>query len=157
MQNASGKQVEIGKTNTSGKDAFNPTTYYTTQYFIPLNYDIVEDMKKTKANISLYELAHLTSHKNLLFKAFRGVRNNATATNRSTTGLEATQTNQSDLTKVPNPLSINNALIGHKSRSQTAPFLLTFEVYNNKLHNCLVDYGASINVIPYVVFHKLNA
>jgi uncharacterized Zn-finger protein len=28
------------------------------------------------------------------------------------------------------------------------PFLLTFEVFNRNLHNCLVDSGASSNVIP---------
>jgi len=60
-------------------------------------------------------------------------------------------------TKVPNPLSINNALIGQKSRTQTPPFLLTFEFYNNKLHNCLVDSRASTNVMPYDVCHKMNA
>jgi len=39
----------------------------------------------------------------------------------------------------------------------TPPFLLTFEVLNNKLHNCLVDSRASTNVMPYVVCQKLNA
>jgi len=56
-----------------------------------------------------------------------------------------------------NPLSINSALIGQKSRSQTPPFLLTFEVFNNKLHNCLVDSGASTNFMSYVVCQNLNA
>ena len=37
-----------------------------------------------------------------------------------------------------------------------APFLLTFEIFNRNVHNCLVDYGASSNVMPYSVCKKLN-
>ena len=48
-------------------------------------------------------------------------------------------------------------LIRRKSRSQTSPFLLTFEIFNQNVHNCLVDYWASSNVIPYSVCNKLNA
>ena len=43
-----------------------------------------------------------------------------------------------------------------KSRSQTPPFLLTFEIFNRKIHNCLVDSGAS-SKMPYSVCKKLNA
>ena len=48
-------------------------------------------------------------------------------------------------------------LIGRKSRSQTPPFLLTFDILNRDVHNCLVDLGASSNVMPYSVCKKLNA
>ena len=44
-----------------------------------------------------------------------------------------------------------------KSRSQTPPFLLTFEIFKRNVHNCLVDSGASSNVMPYSVCKKLNA
>ena len=40
--------------------------------------------------------------------------------------------------KRPNP-RVDGDLIGRKSRSQTQPFLLTFEIFNRNLHNCLVD------------------
>lgn len=58
--------------------------------------------------------------------------------------------------KKPNPRS-NGILIGRKSRSQIPPFLLTFENFNRNVHNCLVDYGTSSNVMPYLVCKKLNA
>ena len=51
----------------------------------------------------------------------------------------------------------DGALICRKSRSQTRPFLLTFKRFNRNVHNCLVDSGASSNVIPYSVCKKLNA
>lgn len=43
----------------------------------------------------------------------------------------------------------DGALIGRKSRSQTPPFLLTLNIFNRNVHNCLVDSRASSNVIPY--------
>ena len=58
--------------------------------------------------------------------------------------------------KKPNPRA-DRMLIGRKSRSQTSPFLLTFEIFNRNVHDCLVDFGASSNVMPYSVYKKLNA
>ena len=57
--------------------------------------------------------------------------------------------------KRPNPRE-DGSLIGRKSQSQTPPFFLTFEIFNQKVHNCLVDSGASSNVMPYSVCKKLN-
>ena len=58
--------------------------------------------------------------------------------------------------KRPNP-RVDGALIGRKSQSQTPPFLLTFEIFNRNVHNCLVDSGSSSNVMPYSVCKKLNS
>jgi hypothetical protein len=57
--------------------------------------------------------------------------------------------------KRPNPRE-DGALIRRKSRSQTPPFLLTFEIFNRNVHNYLVDLGASSNVMPYFFCKKLN-
>ena len=64
--------------------------------------------------------------------------------------------NTTEEEKRPN-LGANRALIGRKSRSQTPPFLLTFAIFNKNVHNCLVDLGASSNVMPYLTCKKLNA
>ena len=56
----------------------------------------------------------------------------------------------------PNPRA-DGMLMGRKSRSQTPPFLLTFKIFNRRVHNCLVDSGASSYVMPYSVCKKLNA
>ena len=58
--------------------------------------------------------------------------------------------------KGPNPRA-DGALIGRKSRSQTPPFLLTFDIFNRNVHNYWIYLGASLNVIPYLVCKKLNA
>ena len=61
-------------------------------------------------------------------------------------------------TNVINKVDPNNiALIGGRSRSHTPPFLLTYEVFNKNLHNCLVDSGASSNILPKSICAKLNA
>lgn len=57
--------------------------------------------------------------------------------------------------KKPNP-RVDGILIGRKSRSQTLPFLLTFEIFNRNVHNCLVDSRASSNVMPYSICKNLN-
>jgi hypothetical protein len=43
-----------------------------------------------------------------------------------------------------------------KGKPVVPPFLLTFEVFNRNLHNCLVNSGASSNVMPLSICKKLN-
>ena len=50
----------------------------------------------------------------------------------------------------------DGVLIGKKSRSQTFPFLLNFDIFNQKVHNYLVDSKVSSNVMPYLICKKLN-
>jgi len=47
-------------------------------------------------------------------------------------------------------------LIGDISISHTPPFLLTYEIFNRKVHNCLVDSGTPSNVVPSTMCTKLN-
>lgn len=35
-------------------------------------------------------------------------------------------------------------------------FLLTFEIFNSNVNDCLVDSGASVNIIPLSVAKKIN-
>ena len=41
-------------------------------------------------------------------------------------------------------------------KTSTPPFLLTLEILNHKVHNCLVDSGSSVNVMPLAICKKLN-
>ena len=56
-----------------------------------------------------------------------------------------------------NPQDVSTTMIGIKSKSMTPPFLITFEILNMNIHNCLVDLGASSTVMPYVVAKRLHA
>ena len=46
--------------------------------------------------------------------------------------------------------------MGGESKVKHLLFLLTFEIFNHNVHNCLVDLGASINVMPISVCKKIN-
>ena len=43
-----------------------------------------------------------------------------------------------------------------KARFKTPPFFLTMEILNHKVHNCLVDFGSLVNVMPLVVCKQIN-
>ena len=51
---------------------------------------------------------------------------------------------------------IGEVSLGGKSRYKTPTFLLTFEIFNYNVHNCLVDLGASFNVMPLLVCKQIN-
>ena len=54
-------------------------------------------------------------------------------------------------------LRVDGELICRKSRSQTPPFLLTFEIFNKNVHNYLADSRHSLNGMPCSVCNKLNS
>lgn len=139
---------------------------------------MVEDLKKMKANIIVFELCKITQLREQLREALKHiqglqyvvvgnskaipkeknvkttkiVKSSSVANTSSIKNKEKTTEEEKRL----NPRA-DGTLIGRKSRSQTPPFLLTFEIFNINVHNCLVDLGASSNVVPYSVCKKLNA
>lgn len=111
-----------------------------------MEYSIVEDMKKTRANITFHELSKLKHQHKLLLKDIKAV---PTSPLPIAIISQATQ----EIRRPPNTSldkigPTDNALIGGRSKSHTPPFLLTFEIFNKNLHNFLVDSGASSNIIP---------
>ena len=52
---------------------------------------------------------------------------------------------------------IVEASVGGKARFKTPPFLLTFEILNHNVHNCLVESGSVVNFMPLLVYKKINA
>ena len=102
-----------------------------------MGYDIVEDIKKAKANISLFEMCNLPQQKEKLLKALEVPEE------------ELPTDNQPEE-------EIGEASVGGKSKYKTPTFLLTFEIFNHNVHNCLVDSGALVNVMPLLVCKKIN-
>jgi hypothetical protein len=43
------------------------------------------------------------------------------------------------------------------TRRNVPPFLLTFEIFNRNVHNCMVDSSASSNIMPWSICKKNNA
>ena len=136
-------------------------------------------MKKMKANITIFELCKITQLREQLRDALQTIQgpqavviSNTKATPKEksvkTTKVVKTSTvantsrsdNKEKTTeeevRKPNP-RVDGALIGKRSRSQTPPFLLTFEIFNRNVHNYLVNSRDSSNVMPFSVCKKLNA
>ena len=94
-----------------------------------MGYGIIEDIKKTKANISLFEMCNLPQHKENLLKALE-------------TPITEPQNDNQDEEE------ISEASIGENSKYRTPTFLITSEIFNFNIHNYLVESGASMNVMP---------
>lgn len=105
-------------------------------------------MKKTKANITMFELSKLKDQQKLLLKELNVVP--------STPLPSARAANNSGQPPAGMVEATDSVLIGDKSNSHTPRFLLTYEIYNRNLHNCLIDSGASSNIMPASVCSKLN-
>ena len=102
-----------------------------------MGYDILEYIKKTKANISLFELCNFPQQTKKLLEAFDSQPSITTETIELDT-------------------EINEASTRGKSKSQTLPFLLSFEIFNYNVHSCLVDSGASSNVMTLSICKNIN-
>ena len=103
-----------------------------------IEYDIVEDIKNVKENISLFEMCNVLQQKENLLKALEMPEEKLPTDNQ------------------PQEEEIDEASVGGKPKCKTPPFLLTFEIFNHNVHTCLVDSGASVNVMPLSVCKKIN-
>ena len=84
-----------------------------------MGYDIVEDIKRAKANISLFEMCNVPQQKEKLLKALEVPKEVISTDNQ--------------------PEEVSEASVGGKSKFKTPPFLLTFDIFNYNVHNYLVD------------------
>lgn len=116
-----------------------------------MDYNIIEYMKKTRANISILELGKLKHQQKLLLKELNAVPSSSLPNVVLSKASNKTGKPPSDRVE-----SIDVILIGDRSNSHTPPFLLTYEIYNRNMDNCLIDSGASSNIIPASVCSKLN-
>ena len=105
-------------------------------------------MKKTKANITMFELSKLKHQQKLLLKELNAVPSSPLPSTKA-----ASDSGQPPSGRVE---ATDTILIGDRSNSHTPPFLLTYEIYNRNLHNFLIDSGASSNIMPASVCSKLN-
>jgi hypothetical protein len=108
---------------------------------------VVEDLKKLRANISVMDMCKIPQQKDFLLQALSSVEKMAAASD-----LER-NLSSTDLVRKP---TVNTCSGDRRENPFVPPFLLTFEVFNRNLHNCLVDSGASSNVMPLAICNKLG-
>jgi len=111
-----------------------------------LDYNIVEDMNKTHVNVSLFELAKIQSQRDILLRAL-----GQTSAGSAASTSKGASTSPGSLTTVLNTLRMEDA------NFVCPPFLLSFEIFNCNVHSCLVDSGASANVMPLSIAKRINA
>ena len=138
---------------------------------------MVEELKKMKANIIVFELCKITQLREKFRESLQHIQgphnvvvgnsketlkgNNTKATKLAKTSRVANTSSIEKKEKTtmeekrPNP-KVDRDLIRRKSRPHTPPFLLTFKIFNQNVYNCLVDSRSSLNVIPYSICKKLN-
>jgi ribonuclease HI len=112
-----------------------------------LYYNVVEYLKKLKANVLVMDICRIPQQKYLLLQALSSVENLTTS--------DVQEKNLPPMDSESKP-TINTYLEGRKERPFVPPFLLTFEDFNKNLHNCLVDSKASSNVMPLAICNKLG-
>jgi hypothetical protein len=118
-----------------------------TREFPKIDYNIVEDMKKLKENILVMDICRIPRQNEFLLQALKSVENPTTSTDQ---GVNLTPMN------LRNKQTVNAFSKDKKGKPFVPPFLFTFEFFNRNLHNCLVDSGASSNVMPFSICKKLN-
>jgi hypothetical protein len=125
----------------------NPTNIHTWEA-PKIDYNVVEDLKKMKANVSIMDMCRIPQQNDFLLQALKSIDTPMTSTDQSEVP------SPMDLTNKP---SVNACSLEKRGRTFVPPFLLTFEVFNINLHNFLVDSGAYSNVMPLSICKKLNA
>jgi hypothetical protein len=125
----------------------NPINIHT-QESPKLDYNIVEYLKRLKANVSVMDMCIIPQQNDFLLQDLKIVETPITNTD---------QGENPSTTNLRNKPTINACSEYKKGKPFVPPFLLTFEFFNRNLHNCLVDSGASSNVMPLSLCKKLNA
>jgi hypothetical protein len=93
------------------------------------------------------DMCRIPQQKDFLLQALKLVEN-------PTTSID--QEENPSLSDLRNKPTVKACSEDKKGKPFVPPFLLTFEVFNRNLHNCLVDSGESSNVMPLSMCKKLN-
>jgi hypothetical protein len=101
-----------------------------------MEYDFLEDLKKTKSNIFLFELMKLPHIQENFIKNLQRTNSNGTKEYILGTKEGTTKYNLSNNdTPSKSQVATNASLTGQRSRSTTPPFLITFKIFNRNIHN----------------------
>jgi hypothetical protein len=96
----------------------------------------------------------------------KGVQNNPKVPQKASTKTTSDPHKKKDLL-INNVTNVDKSFLEAANKKQQAstittrrnvpPFLLTFEIFNRNVCNCMVDSGASSNIMPWSIFQKINA
>lgn len=108
-------------------------------------YNAIEDLKKTKANMSMFDM----------FQNFPQQQEALMKTSDHTKVSHNVNTIPQKI--LPQQVNVIEAIpTMFKEKVEVPPFLLTIGIYGRNLHNCLIDLGASCNVMPLPIAQRLG-
>ena len=106
---------------------------------------MVEELKRTKANMSMFDmLQNCPQQWEALMKTLdhtKGSHNTNTAPRK----IVSQQVNTTEA--MPTMF---------KDKVEVPPFFLSIRIYRKNLHNCLIDLGASCNIMPLSIAQRLG-
>jgi ribonuclease HI len=94
------------------------------------------------------DMCRIPKKKDFLLQALKSVETPITSTDQGENPAP---------TDLKNKTNMNTFYVAKKGKPFVPPFFLRFEFFKKNLHNCLVDSGASSNVMPLSICKKLNA
>jgi rubrerythrin len=95
-----------------------------------LEYSVIEDMNKTKENISMYDIYTLPQQRNLVIDNFNTTKSQKKKNPTIDNGSKIAKTKAIHRVEIKD--AINETSIGAYSRCQICPFLLTFSMSKDK-------------------------
>jgi hypothetical protein len=120
-----------------------------------IDYNVIEDMKKMKANVSIFYINSIHQQRDLILQTFKTSPNVSHKTMENCEAKHNPYLVKSNF-ETKQKATLNDVVIGNHSKPQTPPFSPTFENFNHNVHNCLVDSRASPNIIHFLVCNKIH-
>ena len=109
------------------------------------NYNALEDLKRTKANMSMFDM--LQNYPQQQEGLMKTLDHTKVTHNMNTIPQKI----------VPQQLNVVEAMpTMFKDKVEVPPFLLSIRIYGKNLHNFLIDLGASCNVMPLSIAQRLG-
>jgi len=95
-----------------------------------MEYNVVEDLNKIKENIYILDICKISKQCNLLLNSLKDEKMWPSTYVKHMSKIVEIDTHKA---------MVNFTHIGKNSKSLTPPFLITFEIFNQNVHICLVE------------------
>jgi len=112
---------------------------------------VAEELKKMKVSLSVYELLKRPEVRTSFFQVM-GVGTKIDYVQKE----NVTKDNVDKGKERVHVTDVEQKLTLYKDKRESPPLLLTLRIFNRNLHNCLVDFGASTNIMPLSVCKALG-
>lgn len=132
--------LEISNKDTPPETTTSPARNET------IDYNIIEYLKIDHANIFIFKLTNIVGQREQHVQAF----SQPSSSDKASTYQKVSGKSLGTIEYVVNDVTLD-------ASNLCPPVFVKFEIFNYNVHNCLVDSGASVNVMPLSVAKIINA